>query len=276
VIASYDDVCQKCQEVRTLLRLRGGAGAQHILQVYEFFWTGHEVHIVMELLGTTNLREWLFQQDMFTEQQARKVSKSILTGLKYMHEKNVVHRDVKGENIMFRVHGDLTTLKIVDLGFACELAVGERATGMCGSLGYLAPEIYAGVPYYTDVDLFSFGVLLFRILSGEKPWPEAPAHATRVATMQLQYRVDQRQWLSVSKHGKDLVRRLLAYAPERISAAAALRHPWFLDRDDSILQADPVAHFPGARARTASRATIEDEVSYPSYSRYRSMSSPSF
>lgn len=281
-IKTYEDVAKKCQEVRTLLRLRmqqrrgnsdsgGGTGAQqHILQLHEFFWryAGHpdncELNLVTELLGM-NLRQWLSQQESFTEQQARDVAKSVLTGLSFMHENRVVHRDVKEENVMFRVPDDLTSLKICDFGFAQELVGsdgGDEATttGFCGTLGYLAPEIYAGDSYGTPVDLFSFGVLLFLLLSGEKPWPGSPSHATREATMQLQYCItDRRRWLLVSEQGKDLVRRLLTYSSDRITAAQALRHPWFGERSNSVLHAGNASsvYFPGARARNASRAIIE-------------------
>lgn len=162
---------------------------------------------------------------------------------------------------MFKVKDDLTSLKIVDMGFARELSHDqERIRGTCGSLGYLAPEIYAGEPYGRAVDLFSFGVLMFRILSAEKPWPSAPSRATKEATMQLQYHIDQRQWVLVSQQGRDLVRQLLTYEENRISAHDALRHDWLADRSESILQMDASVFFPGARARASSRAIIEVSV----------------
>jgi calcium/calmodulin-dependent protein kinase I len=259
-IVTHADLCEKCMEVRTLLRLRSNTDyqARHVLQLREIFWDGatEDLHIVTELLGL-NLREWLSRQDMFTEQQAREVANSILHGLDFMHRNNVVHRDIKEDNVMFRHPNDLTTMKIVDFGFAKELRVGETTREVCGSLGYLAPEIYEGERYRTEADMFSFGVLLFRILSAEKPWPAAPSEATKQATIQLQYRIDKRQWLIVSELGKDMVRRLLTYAPDRLSASDALRHSWLGDRTQSILQTDPGVFFPGARARHGSRAVIE-------------------
>lgn len=260
-ITTYDDICHKCQEVRTLLRLRSGGGGastaprhQPILELYEFFWDGCQLNLVTELLGM-NLREWLSVQQTFSEEQAKTAAKSILTGLRRMSQMNVVHRDIKDENIMFRVADDLSSLKICDFGFAQELVNGAPTTGACGSLGYLAPEIYSGVSYGTEVDMFSFGVVLFRMLSAEKPWPSAPPRVTRAATLQLQYRVDNRRWRMVSEHGRDLVRRLLAYSPDRLTPAEALRHPWFGERSDSILQAGPSFYAPGARPPT-SRAII--------------------
>jgi serine/threonine protein kinase len=289
-IVTYEDVMDKCQEVRTLLRLRDdndsststrtktGTGAQknngqekqkqqRSMQLLEFFWNGEELNLVIELLGM-NLREWLSVQESFTEDQARAAAQSILGAIQIMHDKHIVHRDIKEDNIMFRVPGDLTSLTICDFGFAQELVdydehgVQSRpttTTGLCGSLGYIAPEIYAGESYGTTVDMFSFGVLLFRILSAEKPWPEEPSHISREATMQLQYRFDNKRqcWRMISERGKDLVRRHLTYSDDRITATQALRHPWFGERSNSILHADSSFCFPGSNARNTSRAIID-------------------
>lgn len=285
-IQSYKDLLEKCQEVRTLVRLkhslandapvtRGNDPSDDqqqkfpIMQLYEFFWNGKDLHLVLELMYV-NFREWILQQVSFSEEQAKEAAKSILTGLKILNDHNIVHRDIKEDNIMFRLQNDLRTLTICDFGFAQDLSLSSKeksssfsntTTGLCGSLGYLAPEIYMGVPYGTSVDLFSFGVLLFRILSAEKPWPEVPREATESATIHLQYIVDDGhpQWQTVSKHGKALVRRLLQYSKDRITAVDALGHQWFGERSMSILQTNPsTAYFPGARARKTSQAIIED------------------
>lgn len=103
-ITTYDDVCNKCQEVRTLLKLRRSAsnraGENHVLQLYEFFWenSNHnmQLNLVTELLEG-NLREWLVDQETFSETEARTVATSILKGLDFMHSHNVVHRDIKEE-----------------------------------------------------------------------------------------------------------------------------------------------------------------------------------
>jgi calcium/calmodulin-dependent protein kinase I len=257
----------KCQEVRTLSLLRGAQCHRHIMQLHEFFWNGTDLNLVLELLPI-NLREWMFRQESFSEERAKAAAKSILSGLKVMSERNIVHRDIKEENIMFGVMDDLGTLKICDFGFAQDLSNvnGDRSrtstlfttTGICGSLGYLAPEIYQGVPYGTSVDLFSFGVLLYRILSAEKPWPDSPRRATQAATMQLQYRMDSERWQPVSNHGRALVRRLLTYCNERITAANALRHEWFGEQSMSILITDP--HFPNRRTRNNSGTIILEDV----------------
>jgi len=98
---------------------------------------------------------------------------------------------------------------------------------------------------------------LFRIISGEKPWPSGPSHATEEATLQLQFRVETEQWKLVSDQGKDLVRKLLAYRDERLTAEQVLNHPWLSDQTDSILRKHPPSGFTGPRARMASRAFIE-------------------
>jgi serine/threonine protein kinase len=266
-IQTYHDVLYFCQEVRTLQKLRSDQSKQqqHVLQMYEFFWDPQQyvLEIVTEKL-TNNLREWMNQQSMFTENQACLMAHSILSGIAYMHSQNIVHRDIKEENCMFARPDDLTSLKIVDFGFAKELTEREpKVRDVCGSRGYLAPEIYAKEPYGVAVDMFSFGVLLFRVLSSEKPWPADPSNITKEATIQLRYRIDRRQWLLVSEPCKDLIRQTLSYAENRISASDALKHSWLRKLQpgarharDSVLKSDATVYFPGPMAREQSRAII--------------------
>jgi len=121
-------------------------------------------------------------------------------------------------------------LKIIDFGLARELASEETVNEYCGSLGYIAPEIYKREHYRFEVDMFSFGVILFRLLSGgEKPFPATSEGALRRATEGLEYNVDSNAWKDVSPSAKQLVQKLLVAREERLNAHEALHHEWFLD-----------------------------------------------
>jgi serine/threonine protein kinase len=108
----------------------------------------------------------------------------------------------------------------------------------CGSLGYIAPEIYQRKSYRYEVDMFAFGVLLFRLLSNERPFPSHNQEILQRHTIELRYNVQGRDWETVSDSAKDLVRRLLINRQERWTAQECIQHEWFSQQGTSILRLD--------------------------------------
>lgn len=118
-------------------------------------------------------------------------------------------------------------LKIVDFGLAKELAEGEQATEFCGSYGYMAPEIYQNEPYGFEVDMFAFGVILFRLLSGgDKPFPQKNKRELRRATERLEYDINRQGWENVSESGKKMIKGLLTPNYQRLTAMEAEEEEW--------------------------------------------------
>jgi serine/threonine protein kinase len=233
-IGTYDDMERKCQQIKTLLRLQGGS--PHVLYLYEYFISPvKEVFLITERLGQ-DLRNWLSQCEEFTERMAIEICRTILQSLCFISSRGVVHRGITLSNILFRRNDDFHTLVLVDFGLACVLEAEERTRDICGSLGYIAPEIYRSESYRFEVDMFAFGALLFRLLSGERPFSTDSAQMLRRDTIELRYDVQGRNWEGVSAAAKDLVRKLLINRDERMTAEQALQHPWFSEGDaDGIL-----------------------------------------
>jgi serine/threonine protein kinase len=202
--------------------------------MYEYFLNGNNVFVVTELLDQ-DLYVWRRECQVFTEGMAIDICRSILQSLKFISENNVVHRDIKLQNILFRSRGDFKSLKLVDFGLSCILGANEYRKDFCGSIGYIAPEVYAGTRYRFEVDMFSFGVLLFRLLSSERPFSN-DSHALRRHTLNYQYNVDGNAWKNVSNVAKDLVRKLLVNRDKRLTANEALAHPWFLSQAQHDLE----------------------------------------
>jgi serine/threonine protein kinase len=128
-------------------------------------------------------------------------------------------------------------LKIVDFGLARVLD-SELTHGICGSPGFLAPEMYQYENYGREIDMFSFGVIIFLMMSGEKPF-QGNAKVLVQKTLQLAYHVDQGNWTAVSQDAKNLVSKLLAFREDRLDATQALGHKWFKIANDSHSLATP-------------------------------------
>jgi serine/threonine protein kinase len=238
VIQSYDDLERYCEEIKILIHLRQRSSrTSNVLHLYEYYLDGSDVFVITELLGQ-DLDIWRQECEVFTERMAIDISRSILRSLQYISERNVVHRDIKLQNILFRSTTDFKSLKLVDFGLSRILAENEQVRDFCGSVGYIAPEIYSGKSYRFEVDMFAFGVLLFRLLSAERPFPNANSQILRRHTLEYRYNVIGSAWENVSDTAKDLVRKLLINRNERLTAEEALRHPWFLTQGESILRSE--------------------------------------
>jgi serine/threonine protein kinase len=102
--------------------------------------------------------------------------------------------------------------------------------------------------------MFAFGVLLFRLLSGERPFPSNNQDVLKRNTIELRYNVLGKDWQTVSNAAKDLVRKLLINRQERFTAEQALDHRWFLERGQSVLRMDISQTMSGEEAKKGSRS----------------------
>ncbi|CAE7734678.1 for [Symbiodinium sp. CCMP2592] len=122
------------------------------------------IHFVMEP-GVCDL--WMVYQrhkEFFRSQKhASFYAASVVCALQYLHEKGIVYRDLKPENLLLDEHG---SLKVCDLGFAKHVEVTEKTYTFCGSLGYLAPEIISKSGHSHAVDWWALGVLIFELMAG--------------------------------------------------------------------------------------------------------------
>ena len=138
-ITEYSRLERRCQEVKTLLKLKEGSPTMSpVLYLYEIFMSGRDFYMVTDKLEQ-ELDEWRGEVELFTEKMAIDICKTVLMAVDFMHSRNVVHRDLKLQNMMFRKRGDFRTLKIVDFGLARVLEPAETARDFCGSIGYIAP-----------------------------------------------------------------------------------------------------------------------------------------
>lgn len=145
----------------------------NLAELYEVFELDSHVAIVMEYLNKGNLAQRLTKTP-FSEKQAFQILRMILEGLKYMHSKNIMHRDIKPGNIMLRdplpSEGNEEICKIIDFGLSANLLdKSDEALihDKSGTVGYLAPEIITKegkTTFYNEkVDVFSAGIIFYEM-----------------------------------------------------------------------------------------------------------------
>lgn len=143
-----------------------------IIRTLESFETTLHFYIVCELVDGGSLRQLLRRQPMnrVSEETAKMIFKQICEGLKFCHDRNVVHRDIKLENVL--LERETNSVKIIDFGFACQVKSHDvKLRVFCGTPSYMAPEMVSGLEYSGFMtDIWSLGVMLFVLLAGRFPF----------------------------------------------------------------------------------------------------------
>ncbi|KAK3237193.1 hypothetical protein CYMTET_52709, partial [Cymbomonas tetramitiformis] len=185
-------------------------------------------YIVMELLQGQAILDALLERGQYTEGDAKIIFGRLLDAISYMHLHNVVHRDLKLENMVLRDDNDLASVVLVDFGFAKANRAREKMEEVVGTPQYSAPELLQAEPYTPAVDLWAMGVGLYMLLSGEFPFEDEDEDELERQIISAELDLTTPEWDSISPEAKDLVRGLLNPDPKkRLSAADALEHAWF-------------------------------------------------
>ncbi|CAK60742.1 unnamed protein product (macronuclear) [Paramecium tetraurelia] len=194
----------------------------NLMQYYESFESEQFIFVVFELLLGGNLRQEIKKQRL-SEKRAFSNIRQLLVALDHMHNLGVLHRDIKPENIMFRNSEELV---LTDFGLADHYRKdGQYLFTNCGTPGYCAPELLQNKLYDFKVDVYSAGIVLFQMLTGQNPF-DSDDYNKRVK-LNKQGLID---WsiVNVSGDGLDFLQSLLSRNPfHRFTAAQALNHKIF-------------------------------------------------
>mmetsp|Transcript_38221 Transcript_38221/g.61221 ORF Transcript_38221/g.61221 Transcript_38221/m.61221 type:complete len:297 (-) Transcript_38221:4356-5246(-) len=189
------------------------------------------VFIVTELASGGELLERVTEDGNFSESDARVIVRQILMGVEYLHSRNIVHRDLKLENILLSDDTPSAIVKIADFGLARFFADDSELRTICGSPLYVAPEILdigtSSETYTPAVDMWSIGVILYILLSGNSPFDNEDEQVLFQKIRSGEYSMDDNMWDHISSGAKDCVSKLLKVdTAERMTCSEALRHPW--------------------------------------------------
>jgi len=205
----------------------------YIVSLKEVVVTSKDTYIVMELLSGGELFNRIVENGSFTEAEAASLFAQILLSMEYLHSLNIVHRDVKPENILYLTEG-ANQIKLIDFGYAGMWSEEKPLTGLCGTPDYVAPEVLTwyeddehGTPYGKGSDLWSLGVLLYVILSGCSPFSADEEEAILALVQEAKYEFHEAEWKDISPEAKDLISQLLMVKPEeRLTMQQLLDHSW--------------------------------------------------
>ena len=152
------------------IKMMRAVNHERIMRIQEVYEGENFVYCVLELYKGQDLLNAIIKKGPQPELKALTLTLQLLQGLEYLHSKKIIHRDLKPENILFKHANDSMDLGIVDLGFATYESDYKKLFVRCGTPGYVAPEVLNDLPYGCKADIFSLGVILFMILTGNMPF----------------------------------------------------------------------------------------------------------
>jgi serine/threonine protein kinase len=207
---------------------------ENVVELYATYVTERNVFMVCELVTGGELLDRVSRAGSFTEDEAKSVIRQVLSAVAHMHARNIVHRDLKLENILLSDAGAGPLVKLIDFGLARFKPEGQTLRTICGSPLYIAPEILEletskneDECYSTACDMWSVGVILFALLSGYSPFDDEDESVLYQNIRNGIYHLEPGVWDFISNPAKSLVAGLLETDPnERLSAEQALAHEW--------------------------------------------------
>ncbi len=161
------DAAEMVRRFQNEARAAGVLSHPNIVTIYDAGEQDGIFYIAMEFIEGTTLHELLAEQRVLAADDVIQYSRQICRGLDYAQSHGIVHRDIKPANIMITANG---TVKIMDFGIAKSGGSMTSTGQVLGTPNYMSPEQVKGRPLDGRSDLFSFGVILYEMLTGEKPF----------------------------------------------------------------------------------------------------------
>ncbi|XP_074551987.1 myosin light chain kinase, smooth muscle [Halichoeres trimaculatus] len=195
-----------------------------------------EMVMVMEFIAGGELFERIVDDNFeHTEPASVRYMQQILEGISYMHQQNIIHLDLKPENIVC-VDTTGTSIKIIDFGLASRLDGNTPLKVMHGTPEFVAPEVISFEPVGPATDMWSIGVICYILLSGESPFQGNSDAETLALVTAAQWEFDEESFDEITEEAKNFISSLLNKdMRRRMSCEAALAHPWMAAFDSGDL-----------------------------------------
>lgn len=228
----------------------------NVVTTLDVFETSTHLYVVMEYVSNGTILDFLAGgKNRVNEKNSLRIAKQLIEAIAYLHASDIIHRDIKAENILVTEEG---TIKLADFGLARRID-GVASDEYClssilGTPAYCSPEVVTRAQYGKPVDLFGCGVLLYVALSGSLPFRGDTPEEVFASIARGRVSFPKARWSLVSDDAKHFVRSLLSHkASDRPTADEALNHPWLRSNGDRLNEGRPISPKPFVR-NTSARA----------------------
>lgn len=193
----------------------------HIIKLYQVMETKNMIYIVSEYASKGEIFDYIARYGRMMEQAARRKFWQILSAVEYCHDRRIVHRDLKAENLLLDAN---MNIKIADFGFSNYYTNGELLATWCGSPPYAAPEVFEGKRYTgPEIDIWSLGVVLYVLVCGALPFDGSTLQSLRDRVLSGRFRIP----YFMSEDCESLIRKMLVLDPlKRYTIEQIKKHRW--------------------------------------------------
>ncbi|CAL1710264.1 unnamed protein product [Somion occarium] len=225
-------------EIAVLKRV--SQGHPNIVTLHDYFETAHNLYLVFDLCTGGELFDRICAKGNYYEADAADLVRTVFRALKWIHECGIVHRDLKPENLIFRTKAENADIMIADFGLSrvIEEEKFQVLTEICGTPGYMAPEIFKKTGHGKPVDVWAMGVITYFLLCGYTPFDRDTQQEEMEAIIAGDYKYAPAEyWENVSPTARAFVSYCLTIDPnERPTAEEALKHKWLADESPHFVQ----------------------------------------
>ncbi|KAI5089470.1 serine/threonine-protein kinase SIK2 isoform 1, partial [Silurus meridionalis] len=195
----------------------------HIIKLYQVMETKNMLYLVTEFAKNGEIFDYLATHGRLSEAEARRKFWQILSAVEYCHERSIVHRDLKAENLLLDAN---MNIKIADFGFGNFFQPGQPLATWCGSPPYAAPEVFEGQKYEgPQLDIWSMGVVLYVLVCGALPFDGPSLPVLRQRVLEGRFRIP----YFMTEDCEHLIRRMLVLDPAKRLALSQIRqHRWMV------------------------------------------------
>jgi len=196
-----------------------------IVQLYRTFRDPRYLYMLMEPCLGGELWSILRDKKRFDDDSSRFYTACVIKAFEYLHDKGIVYRDLKPENLLLDASG---YVKLTDFGFSKKLEPGEKSWTFCGTPEYVAPEIITNKSHDHRADIWSVGILMYELLNGIPPFSKRNQTSSQVYTDILKGMKVVNFPSYMSSTSVELIRQLCRLSPvQRPSLSVTRRYMWF-------------------------------------------------
>lgn len=240
VEVDQNDLVNLVNEVQIL----GQLDHPNIIKLLDAWMTTDETYLnfITEIMSSGCLSSYLSKVPYINQNVIKRWAYQTLEGIEYLHSLSppVIHRDLKSSNIF--INGTDGIVKIGDLGLAIRMENGP-VQGLAGTLGYMAPEVLSGGSYTEKADLFSFGMVLLELMTGEVPYSECKTvEEMNKKVLNLELPDAFSRLTSKNEEARRVILACFCPEAERVSAAQLFNYPFFNEEDNAMSDEQTISY----------------------------------
>ncbi|KAK6459226.1 Ca2+/calmodulin-dependent protein kinase [Scheffersomyces xylosifermentans] len=201
---------------------------QNILTMVDYFETADKLFLITDIALGGDLFDRIVASDKgLPESDAREIARTLVATVEFLHKNDVVHRDLKAENILIQSDTDKKNdILVADFGFARILSPGEKLYERAGTLSYMAPEMLDLQGYSMSADVWSIGVIVYFMLCAYMPFDCETDEETKTAIRVADYQFEPKEyWENVSDDARSFL-KMCFQLENRPSCSELLAHPF--------------------------------------------------